>query len=169
MDELTRRNAARRRLAVQRVTEGLTPREVAATLGVHVETVRLWVRKAKAGGDDALATQPRPGRPSQLTPRQIRQVLGWLLRKPSEFGFRTDLWTARRIAEVIRRKFGVDYHPGYVRQWLRRHGQSPQKPGRPAKERDPAKVAAFVGTEWPELQKKARPKPRTSFSSTKPA
>lgn len=169
MDDFTGRTAERRRWAVHRVAAGWSPTDVATFLGVHVETVRGWVRTHKAGGDDALATRPRSGRPNHLSPRQIRQVLGWLLRQPSEFGFRTDLWTARRVAELIRQKFGVDYNPNYLRAWLTRHGQSPQKPNRPAVERDPAKVAAFVETEWPTLQKKATPKRRTSSSSTKRA
>ena len=42
--------AQRRFLAVQRVAEGVAPSQVAEVLGVHVETVRLWVRTHKAGG-----------------------------------------------------------------------------------------------------------------------
>ena len=46
---------ARRRLAVTRVGEGWSPADTAAFLGVHVETVRKWVRAHKADGDAGLA------------------------------------------------------------------------------------------------------------------
>jgi len=42
-------------LAVRRVAEGWTRKDVAAFLGVHPETVAEWVRAHKAGGDAALA------------------------------------------------------------------------------------------------------------------
>src|SRR5438046_113358 len=109
--EATRTRAgmeARRRLAVRRVSEGLAPAQVAAVLGVHVETVRLWVRTHRAGGSGALAGKPHPGRPRFLTPEQESEVRGWLTRKPTEFGFRTDLWTAARVARLIRDRLGVD-------------------------------------------------------------
>jgi len=88
---------ARRRLAVTRVGEGWPPADTAAFLGVHVETVRKWVRAHKAGGDGGLAGTPHPGRKPFLTPEQEAEALGWLTRKPTAFGFRTDLWTAARV------------------------------------------------------------------------
>src|SRR6476469_8396322 len=129
--------AARRTLAVERVRSGLSPAQVAAVLGVHVETVRLWVRTHKAGGDAALAGTPHPGRRSFLTKAQQTRVLKWLADPPTAHGFRTDLWTAGRVAELIQRRFGVAYHPGYLREWLSKRGYSPQKPARPARERKP--------------------------------
>src|SRR5205814_1559304 len=103
---------ARRRLAVRKVGEGRSAADVADFLGVHVETVRRWVRTHRAGGDNALAGTPHPGRTRFLTPAQEAEAVGWLTRKPTEFGFRTDLWTAARVAQLIRDKFGVEYHPG---------------------------------------------------------
>jgi transposase len=148
--------AARRRLAVRRVGEGLSPAQVAAVLGVHVETVRLWVRTHKAGGDDALTGTPHPGRPRFLTPDQEAEVRGWLARKPTAFGFRTDLWTAARVAQLIRDRLGVAYHPGYVREWLAKRGYSPQKPARRAKQRDPVAIDRWLADEYPAVQKKSR-------------
>src|SRR5688572_20767162 len=103
--EATRSRAeqeSRRRVAVRKVGEGRSATDVADFLGVHVETVRRWVRTHKAGGDDALAGTPHPGRKPFLTPEQEAEALGWLTRKPTAFGFRTDLWTAARVAQLIR-------------------------------------------------------------------
>jgi transposase len=164
MEEIRTRagQAARRRLAVDRVASGILPARVAAVLGVHVETVRLWVRTHRAGGDAALAGTPHPGRRSFLTPAQQARVLRWLADPPTAHGFRTDLWTAGRVAELIRRRFGVTYHPGYLREWLSKRGYSPQKPARPAREKKPEAVARWVRADWPRVQKKRRPTGPTS-------
>ena len=146
---------ARRRLAVRRVGDGWSRREVAAFLGVHPETVGEWVRAHAAGGDDAPAAKPHPGRTPYLTPEQGEQVLGWLADPPSRHGFRTDLWTARRVAELIRTKLGVTFHPHYLREWLTRRDYTPQKPARRAKQQNPVEIDRWLKDEWPRVQKKS--------------
>lgn len=146
--------AQRRFLAVRRVAEGLPTAQVAHVLGVHVETVRLWVRTHKVGGDAALRGTPHPGRKPFLTPDQEAQVRAWLAQKPTDHGFRTDLWTAARVAQLIRDRLGVEYHPNYLREWLTARDYSPQKPRRHARQQRPAEVAEFVVATYPALQKK---------------
>jgi transposase len=153
---------ARRRLAVQRVSEGWTQQAVAAFLGVHPVTVGKWVRAHRATGDEALAAKAHPGRARFLTDDQEQQVLGWLAQKPSAFGFATDLWTARRVAELIRQKFDVLFHPNYLREWLTTRGYSPQKPAKRARERKPQELTRWLAEDWPRIQKKRPPKRRTS-------
>ena len=163
--ETTRSRAeqeARRRLAVRKVGEGRSPADVADFLGVHVETVRRWVRTHRAAGDEGLAGRPHPGRAPFLIADQERQVLGWLADRPTAHGFRTDLWTARRVADLIRQRFGVAYHPGYLREWLTKRGYSPQKPARRARERKPEAVERWVSGDWPRIQKKRRRSAPTS-------
>jgi len=145
---------ARRRLAVRRVGKGWSQQAAAEFLGVHPVTVGRWVRAHRAAGDDALAATPHPGRTPFLTGDQERLVLGWLTRKPSEFGFATDLSAAARVAELIRRKFGVAYHPNYLREWLTRRSHSPQKPAERAEEQNPEGVGRWVRRDWPRIQKK---------------
>ena len=111
---------ARRRLAVQRVTDGWTQQQVAAFLGVSARAVGMWVAAHRGRGDAGLAGKPHPGRKPFLTPAQEKRVLGWLSDKPTAHGFPTDLWTARRVAHLIRTKLAVAFHPGYLREWLAR-------------------------------------------------
>ena len=152
----------RRRLAVTRVGEGWSPADTATFLGVHVETVRRWVRSHRAGGEDALSGTPHPGRKPFLTPEQEAETLGWLAQKPTTFGFRTDLWTAARVAQLIRKRFGVGYHPNYLREWLSKRRHTPQKPARRAKQRDPVALDRWLKDEYPAIQKKSRPSTPTS-------
>lgn len=146
--------AERRLLAVRRVADGLPPAQVAAVLGVHVGTVCLWVRTHKAGGDAALRGTPHPGRRPFLTPDQVTQVRSWLTQSPTAFGFRTELWTAARVAHLIRRTFGVAFHPNDLREWLTKRGYSPQKPKRLARQQKPEQVREFLADTDPAVQKK---------------
>ncbi len=146
--------AARRRLAVQKVEAGWSQKDVADFLGVHPVTVNKWVRAPRADPDAGLAAKPHPGRVPFLTPTQEQKVLGWLTEKPTRHGFPTDLWTARRVADLIRQKFQVEFHPGDLREWMSKRGLSPQKPDRRSKERNPEGVRAWLADGWSAIQKR---------------
>jgi transposase len=146
---------ARRRLAVQRVADGWSRAEVAAFLGVHRETVAEWVRAHEAGGAPALAAKPHPGRTPFLTAEQEKQVLGWLADPPTKHGFSTDLWTAKRVAQLILQKLKVKFHPHYLREWLTKRNYTPQKPARRAKQRNPEAVAGWLQKDWPRIKKRS--------------
>jgi transposase len=138
------------------VLAGQTQAAVAHAFGVHPVTVAKWMARHRADGEAGLAARPTPGRPRFLTERQDRQVQQWLTRKPSDFGFRTDLWTARRVAELIRWQYGVAYHPDYLRTWLAKRGYSPQRPAKKARQRNDEVITGWVKTDWPRIQKKRR-------------
>jgi transposase len=144
----------RRRLAVQRVNDGWTQRQAAAFLGVSERAVGAWVAAWRARGDEGLKAKPHPGRKPFLTAQQAQQVLGWLLRPPTDFGFPDELWTARRVAQLIEDRLGVAFHPNYLREWLAKREHSPQRPAKRARERDEAAIARWVKKGWPRLKKK---------------
>ena len=142
--------------------DGWTQATVADFLGVHPVTVAKWMARYRRDGANGLAAQPTPGRPRFLSADQERQVRGWLAEKPTAHGFRTDLWTARRVADLIRRRFGVAFHPDYLRAWLRARGYSPQKPRRRAKQKDQPAIDRWVAEDWPRIQKKSPRRTPTS-------
>jgi len=45
-------------------------------------------------------------------------VLRWLEDKPTDFGFDTELWTCRRLAQLIREEWDIELHPRYLPRWL---------------------------------------------------
>jgi transposase len=151
---------ARRRMAIKRVQAGWLQADVAEFLGVHAVTVAKWVAIHRSQGESGLAARPVPGRPRFLNQEQERLVLAWLADKPTAHGFRTDLWTARRVADLIHRKFSVEYHPNYLREWLSQRGYSPQKPRRRPRQRNNAVIERWLAVDWPRIQKKPRtPRP----------
>lgn len=152
-----------RRRAVQLVSGGQTQAAVAVVLGVHPVTVAKWMAKHRAEGEAGLVAKPTPGRPRFLIEDQDAQVRCWLAQKPTAHGFPTDLWTARRVADLIRRKFAIAFHPHYLRAWLTRRGYSPQRPVRRPRQRDEANIVHWVAGDWPRIQKKrATPAPTSS-------
>jgi transposase len=146
----------RRRLAIERVSEGYSTQEVADFLGVDPSTVRRWMVAFRDRGDAGLVLRPASGRPRKLTPTQEKIALRWLTQSPTHHGFETELWTAARLGELIREEFGVGLNPKYLSTWVRDRGFTPQKPQPVARERDPKVIAAWLESDWPRVKKKAR-------------
>ncbi len=145
---------ARRRLAVTRVNEGWKQKDVAAFLGVSLKAVGTWMAAYRASGDDGLKPTPRTGPAPKLSARRRRAVLAWLAKSPRAFGYKTDLWTTRRLAEVIDKRFGVRFNAHYLAEWLTARGHSARKPETPAVERDDPAIARWVEEDWPRIKKK---------------
>jgi transposase len=145
---------ARRRRAVALLDRGLGVREVARQIGCSPMSVSRWQAEVRTRGPDALRPKPTPGRPPRITPRQRTKLLKSLLKGARAHGFSTDLWTLRRVATVIARTFGVQYHPAHVWKILRGEGWSCQKPERQAKERDEAAIQRWRAERWPHIKKR---------------
>ena len=144
----------RRLLAVQRVLEGYSTKEVAEFLGVDSRSVRRWVAAYRQAGEAGLVARPAAGRPAKLTSNQEKVIRRWLADLPTEHGFPTELWTGPRVAHMIRQEFGIDLNPKYLTVWLRSRGFTPQKPHRIPRERDPEAIAAWLAFDWPRIKKK---------------
>jgi transposase len=117
----------RRRQAVALKAHGYGPAKIARRLKTTPQTVCAWLRTRRQGGDAALAARPTPGRPSKLTARQKRALAACVLKRASAFGFATDLWTCPRIAELIRRRWGIAYHADAIARLVAGLGLSPSK------------------------------------------
>src|SRR5690348_10630290 len=126
----------RRQRAWELHQAGWWQKEIAAALGVSPGAVSQWIKRGREGGVAALRTQPRPGGPARLTTEQRAQIPGLLSRGAEAYGFRGEVWTAKRIAAVIWRTFGVRSHPDHVSRLLRQAGWSRQQPIERAIQRD---------------------------------
>lgn len=143
-----------RLIAARMFGRGARSRQIAGDLGVHVQTVRQWRRLWLKSGIDGLLHKPHPGRPALLSDAQKQELLQLLREEPTNHGFTRHFWTTAMIADLIRQKFGVDYHHDWVGEMLHALGMSWQKPMRRARERDEAKIAAWRSELWPALLKK---------------
>lgn len=155
----------RRRLrALALLKEGLLPSEVARRVGVDRRSVRRWKAAARKNGEAGVRARAAPGRPSKLSPRHKRRLETMLIKGALGAGFHTDLWTCPRVAELIKRRFGVDYHVDHVGRVLHELGWSPQKPARRAVERDEQAIRRWVREDWPRVKKTPSAAARRSSS-----
>ncbi len=69
-------------------------------------------------------------------------------------GLSTDRWNCPRVAWLIKRRFGVHYHPAHVSRLLHGLGFSPQNPTRRAAERDEQRIRAWIEQDWLRLKKR---------------
>jgi len=131
----------RRRRAVELVKQGESPATVARFLGCGRSSVYTWLKLDREAGE-RLAAKPHAGPKPRLTAEQARELEGLLLKGAKAHGWHNDLWSAHRVAEVIRRHFGVEYHVEHVRKVIRRRlNWSSQKPQKKAKQRNLEKIA----------------------------
>ncbi len=112
-----------------------------------------WLRKARDGGADALRTRRhQTGKRPKLTSEQQQRLLTLLTTSAEEHGAIGERWTGKRVAALIKREFGVTYHPEYIPRLLRSLGWTPQQPVQHATQRDEAKTTAFTA-EWAAVKK----------------
>ena len=145
---------------------GWSQQQIAEALGVTAGAVSQWMRRGREGGEEALKRRPRPGAEPKLTPEQRAQIPVLLAQGAETFGFRGDVWTAKRVATVIRREFGVRYHPNHVGKLLRAAGWSVQQPIARASQRDEAAIEAWRTERWPALKKGPTARAGPSSGST---
>ncbi len=94
--------------------QGWPQKQIAVALGVTQGAVSQWIAHGRAGGADALRNRSRKGATPKLTQEQRERLPDLLKRGAEAYGFVGDVWTRARIATVIKREFGVRYHPGQM-------------------------------------------------------
>jgi len=131
----------RRRRAVELVKQGEHPATVARFLGCGRSSVYTWV-KLDRDTTEKLAAKPHAGPKPRLTDEQAEELEGLLLEGAKAHGWPNDLWSAHRVAEMIRRHFGVEYHVEHARKVIRRRlNWGSRKPQKKANPRNDEKIA----------------------------
>lgn len=146
----------RRKRALALLDAGHSLHEVGRRIGCGANSVMRWRNARRRGGEEALRVRFSPGRPWKLDEAQRKRLVRLLLKGSQAYGYRTNLWTTARIAELVRSAFGVEYHRDHVGRRMHSLGWSPQKPERRARERDEDEIARWKQKEWPRIKKTPR-------------
>lgn len=146
----------RRKRALTLLDSGCSLNEVGRRIGCAPISVMRWRDARRGGGEQALRVRYSPGRPPKLDKKQRKTLVGLLLRGARAHGFGTELWTTARIAEMIEREFGIQYHRDHVGRLMHSLQWSPQKPERRALERDEKAIAHWKEKDWPRIKKRLR-------------
>lgn len=130
---------------------------MADAFGVAERTVYRWLARYEAGGQKALLSKPKSGRPPKLTAEEM----AWLARSvredtPQQMKFPYALWTLSLIGELIKRRLGKSLSPASVSRVMKLLGFTVQKPLYRAWQRDPELVRQWETETYPEIKAKAR-------------
>jgi transposase len=152
--------ALRRRALFLVEQEGMTQGQAARAVGVHRQTVNVWLGRYRERGEDGVLDgrrmSPRRGK-GLLTAEEADQIRGWIVEgAPDGLGLPFALWTSRAVRELVERRLGRRLAPSTVRLYLRRWGMTPQKPLARAKERRPAAIEAWLQRDYPAIARRAK-------------
>ena len=137
--------------------QGWMQRDIAAALGASESGVSRWLSAARRGGREALTSHTdRRGVAPKLTPEQVHLIPDFLWHGAEAYGFRGDVWTCGRVADVLREEFDVSYSTSQVSRLLKRIGWTPQVPLTRAIQRDEEAIARWRVESWPALKAEAR-------------
>jgi transposase len=145
----------RKRLrAIKAAKEHSSLRGLARVLACSTNTLASWFSTYLEQGLRGLVADIHRQRGERLSSEQKQQVAQWLEEKqPVDFGLeQAYIWTAERIAAVVKQEFGVHYQPMGIYKLLYRMGYSHQRAhrdyGNASREEQQAFVAAFKKKFW---------------------
>jgi transposase len=115
--------------AVVLVSEGTSIKNTAQMCEVGTTTVKRWLNTYRAEGVWALISKgPYRGKPARLSDEQMQELADIIESGPEATGLDTGVWTSPIIADLVRRRFGIRYHPSQIRRILHKLGFSIQYP-----------------------------------------
>ena len=145
-----RRRRAARLFAVGKRSQA----EIARELHISRQSVSRWFAAWRQDKPDWIRGAGRAGRRPQLDGAHLLQVDKALRQGAQAHGFATDLWTLPRVAAVIERTTGVQYHPGHVWKILAAMEWSLQRPAKRARERNEEGRRLWMAKRWPAIRKR---------------
>jgi transposase len=150
--------AIRKQVVRAVVGQGMSQKDAAKVFGVTPESVCLWMKAYRNGGEKALSNKPL-GRPKgqKLTEVQAagirKSVIG---RCPDQLRLPGFLWTRELVGTMIENRHGIALSRWTVGRYMKSWGLTVQKPMRRAMERNPAQVRYWLQTKYPAIREQAK-------------
>jgi transposase len=149
------------------VSQGMGERRAAQIVGVGRRTLQDWIFKDRRGGLEALVKGPYPVRKPKLTEAQLEELDRIIGQGPESVRRDTGVWITPLAADLVKKLFGVRYHPDHMRRILRRLRFSVQLPTKVLSRADPEEQAHWLGQELADLKKKSSRSAASSSTKTR--
>jgi transposase len=124
-------------------------------LGVSWNTANRWSKQLKAKQIRKRDKQ-RVGRPKKLTGKQLVTLKRILKKGSLRYGYPTELWTLKRVGDIIEKESAVKYNTTHVWRVLKNLGFSAQIPLLKAIERNEKAIREWITVNWPQIVETAR-------------
>jgi transposase len=124
-------------------------RAVAEALAISPKTILRGERELQAPAEDSdlvggRQRRPGGGRHPKLTEEQLKRLEGLLSQGATAYGWQNNLWTAKRVAQVIRKELGEYLCIDSVRRVLNeRLGWTLQKPALQSRDRNEDEITRW--------------------------
>jgi transposase len=147
-------------LAVEYFKNGVSVKVISATLCIALSTLYYWKMLFEANGG-VLPPPKKRGRKSGegriLNEDEGAQVTNLITgTQPTEFDLNYSAWTRRAVGELTFNTFGKKLAERTVGDYLKRWGFTPQKALRKAHQQNPELVAEWLGTTFPDIDRRCR-------------
>jgi putative transposase len=143
LDQLVRRHTTPQQLALRArivlaAAAGANNSQIARQEAVNLDTVRLWrsrwrgfqaIPLADLTVEERLTDAPRSGKPVRITDEQVCQIVALACEAPDQSGRPISQWTAREIAEELKRRGIVAAISGRHAARLLKRGRSSRTAG----------------------------------------
>lgn len=94
-------------LALALILEGISPYNVAKTIGRHYQTILKWVTLYNESGLEQLYYKPPKGQKSWLSEDELEQLKDAVQKVPLKSGITGVQWTYRQVIEFCQQKFRI--------------------------------------------------------------
>lgn len=108
--------------------QGMKAAAIAEQLSLHEEYVRELIRLFNGGGFDALRPRKPTGRPRELEPEEVAQIIEVATTRPKDVGLPFTTWSLRKLADfLVRRRLVAKTSPNMLGRVLRENGVTFQR------------------------------------------
>jgi transposase len=140
--------------ALKLTQQGESKEIISRVLGVSRCSLNGWLRKANAG--ESLKYRHGTGRPRRLSEEQLAILEELLKRGATAHGWENNLWTSRRVREVIKIAFHMEFSCSGALHILKEYLRwSPIKPAVQAAMRDDAEILRWITEDFPRIERQA--------------
>jgi transposase len=136
------------------IARGFDDVEMMDILEVSRSSLYRWRKKVNGGGLKSLERAAGSGKPSTHTTSQLEELKNILIAGSRAAGYLTDRWTSRVVADLIRKKWAVNYCRSNVRRILNDLGFSYKKPNVKSTKHSQEVIDTWRAHDWQHIKKK---------------